>query len=134
MLTGSFGVVLGMLQDETKLHPSFMALEPLRPGHYWIVGAWIPFFVLNIGGEEFVWRSFVLPRQQAHFGRRAWLVNGILWWLFHAAFPWQVLFTLVPIALILPFIVQRRRSTWIGIVIHGAFGAAGFLVLAFGLV
>ncbi len=41
--------------------------------------------------------------------------------------------TLVPITLILPYIVQRRRSTWIGVVIHAAFGAMGFLALAFGL-
>jgi hypothetical protein len=53
--------------------------------------------------------------------------------LFHAAFPWQVLVTLVPITVILPYIVQRRRSTWIGVVIHTAFGAMGFLALAFGL-
>jgi hypothetical protein len=41
--------------------------------------------------------------------------------------------TLVPITLILPYVVQRRRSTWAGIVIHAGFGAMGFVVLAFGL-
>ena len=51
----------------------------------------------------------------------------------HAAFPRQVLLTLVPITLILPYIVQRRRSTWAGIVIHAGFGAMGFLALACGL-
>jgi membrane protease YdiL (CAAX protease family) len=110
-----------------------MAFEPLGPGRYWILGAWLPFFVLNIIGEEFVWRGVILPRQEVAFGGRAWLVNGILWLLFHAAFPWQVLLTLLPITLILPYVVQRRRSTWSGIVIHGGFGAVGFLVLAFGL-
>ena len=120
-------------QTGTSLHPSFMAFEPLGPGRYWILGAWLPFFVLNIVGEEFVWRGVALPRQEVAFGGRAWLVNGILWLLFHAAFPWQVLVTLVPITLILPYVVQRRRSTWVGIVIHAGFGAMGFLVLAFGL-
>ncbi len=56
-----------------------------------------PVFVLNIVGEEFVWRGVALPRQEVAFGGRAWLVNGILWLLFHAAFPWQVLLSLVPI-------------------------------------
>jgi hypothetical protein len=56
-----------------------------------------------------------------------------LWLLFHAAFPWQVLLTLVPITLLLPYVVQRRRSTWAGTVIHAGFGAIGFLALAFGL-
>jgi hypothetical protein len=35
---------------------------------------------------------------------------------------------------ILPAIVQFRRNTSIAIVIHGIFGAMGFLVLAYGLV
>jgi len=133
VLTGGIGAVLRMLQEEKNLHPSFMAFEPLGPGRYWILGAWLPFFVLNIVGEEFVWRGVALPRQEVAFGGRAWLVNGILWLLFHAAFPWQVLLTLVPITLILPYVVQRRRSTWAGLVIHTGFGAMGFLVLAFGL-
>ena len=133
VLTGGIGALLRMLQASEDLHPSFMAFKPLGPGRYWILGAWLPFFVVNIIGEEFVWRAVALPRQEIAFGERAWLVNGILWLLFHAAFPWQVLLTLVPITLILPYVVQRRRSTWTGIVIHAGFGAMGFLVLAFGL-
>ena len=133
VLTGGIGAALGMLQDKTKLHPSFMAFEPIGPGRYWILGAWLPFFVLNIVGEEFVWRGVVMPRQEVAFGGRAWLVNGILRLLFHSAFRWQVLLALVPITLILPYVVQRRRSNWAGIVIHGGFGAVGFLALAFGL-
>src|SRR5215510_4699098 len=35
---------------------------------YWILGAWLPFFVLNIVGEEFTWRGVALPRQEAAFG------------------------------------------------------------------
>jgi membrane protease YdiL (CAAX protease family) len=133
VLTGGIGAVLRVLQADQGLYPSFMAFEPLGPGRYWILGAWLPFFVLNIIGEEFIWRGVALPRQEVAFGERAWLVNGILWLLFHAAFPWQVLLTLVPITLILPYVVQRRRSTWAGVVIHAGFGAMGFLVLAFGL-
>jgi CAAX protease family protein len=127
------GGIVGLLPDKATLRLSFMTLEPLGPGRYWILGAWLPFFVLNIVGEEFVWRGVVLPRQEVAFGGRAWLVNGILWFLFHAAFPWQVLLTLVPITLILPYVVQRRRSTWVGVVIHAGFGGAGFLAIAFGL-
>lgn len=133
VLTGGIGSVFQMLHHTQSLHPSFMAFEPLGPGRYWILGAWLPFFVLNVVGEEFVWRGVVLPRQEVAFSGRAWLLNGILWWMFHAAFPWQVLLTLVPITLILPYVVQRRRSTWTGLVIHAGFGLVGFLALAFGL-
>jgi hypothetical protein len=113
VLTGGIGIALGPMAGGAKLHPSFMAFEPLSPGRYWILGAWL--------------------RQEAALGGRAWLVNGILWLLFHMAFPWQVLLTLVPITLILPYVVQRRRNTWAGVVIHAGFGATGFLVLACGL-
>jgi hypothetical protein len=40
--------------------------------------------------------------------------------------------TLLPITLILPWIVRRRRNTSVGIIIHGAFNAAGFIVVASG--
>ncbi|HEY2251609.1 MAG TPA: CPBP family intramembrane glutamic endopeptidase [Planctomycetaceae bacterium] len=133
VLTGGIGAALGRLQGQTNLHPSFMAFEPLGPGRYWILSAWLPFFALNIVGEEFVWRGFALPRQEAVFGGWAWLLNGLLWLLFHAAFPWQVLVTLAPITLILPYVVERRRCTWIGMVIHAGFGSMGFLIVAFGL-
>lgn len=53
--------------------------------------------------------------------------------LFHATFPWSVVVTLVPITFILPYIVQRTGSTWIGVMIHAGLGAAGFLALAFGV-
>jgi hypothetical protein len=43
ILTGGIGAVFRMLQDEQSLHPSFMAFEPLGPGRYWILGAWLPF-------------------------------------------------------------------------------------------
>jgi membrane protease YdiL (CAAX protease family) len=133
VLTGGIAAALGAIADGSKFHPSFMAFEPLGPGRYWILGAWLPFFALNIVGEELVWRAFMLPRQEVACGGKAWLVNGVLWLLFHAAFPWQVLVTLVPITLILPYIVQRRRNAWVGVAIHAWFGAAGFLILAFGL-
>jgi hypothetical protein len=51
------GGIVGLLPDKATLRPSFMTLEPLGPGRYWILGAWLPFFVLNIVGEEFVWRG-----------------------------------------------------------------------------
>jgi hypothetical protein len=67
VLTGGIGAALLMLQDGKNFHPSFMAFEPLGPGRYWILSAWLPFFVLNIVGEE-VWRGVTLPRREVAFG------------------------------------------------------------------
>ena len=67
--------------------------DPLTPDRYWILGAWFPFWVLNILGEEFSGGGVVLPRQEVALGRWAWLANGIGWLLFHLAFGPAILLT-----------------------------------------
>jgi membrane protease YdiL (CAAX protease family) len=132
VLTGSIVIILRGQLGITDWSPSFMALDPLTPGRYWILAAWLPFFVLNILGEELVWRGVVLPRQVAAFGTRAWLINGAGWLFVHVAFPWQVLLALLPTVFVVPYVVQRRGNTWTGVVIHAGLNGAGFLALAFG--
>lgn len=103
------------------------------PGwHASVFAAWIPLFVSNILGEELCWRGYLLPRQEAGLGHLAWLPNGVLWCLFHWSFGWAIMVTLLPITLLLPWIVQRRRNTSVGIVIHGVFNAAGFIAATSG--
>jgi len=103
LLSGGCVLFLRSLGQEQGLHPAFLAMEPVTPERAWTLGAWLPFFVLNILGEELVWRGVVLPRQQLVFGRCAWLVNGAGWWLMHIAFPWQVLLTPLPTVLVVPY-------------------------------
>jgi membrane protease YdiL (CAAX protease family) len=116
-----------------NLQPSFLRLEPLAPDRYWILAVWLPFFLINIMGEEFLWHGVMLPRQEAAFGRWAWLANGLGWLGFHVAFGPSVLFVLWPTTLIIPYIVQRQGNTWIGVLIHSALNGGGFLAIAFGL-
>jgi membrane protease YdiL (CAAX protease family) len=106
--------------------PWFLAESP--GWNAWVFVAWIPLFVTNIFGEELCWRGYVLPRQETAWGRAAWLGNGIPWCLFHWSLGWSILVMLLPITLLLPWIVQRRRNTWVGIMIHGGFNAAGFIL------
>jgi membrane protease YdiL (CAAX protease family) len=133
LLSGGCVVFLYSLGEEQGLHPAFMAMQPLTPERAWILGAWLPFFLLNILGEELVWRGVVLPRQELVFGRWAWLVNGTGWWLMHLAFPWQVLLTLLPTVFVVPYVAQRSQNTWVGIIVHAGLNGSGFLMLAFGL-
>lgn len=72
-------------------------------------------------------------RQEAVFGRWAWLANGAGWSLFHVAFGGAVFVALWPILFILPYVVQRRRNTWIGVIVHASPNGPGFLAVAFGL-
>jgi len=87
--------------------------------------------VLNIGGEELWWRGIILPRQELAFGKWAWLVNGILWDLFHffyhtnAANVVAYLIATIPIA----FVAQRTRNTWPGIIAHFVANSAALTVL-----
>lgn len=111
--------------------PWFLAQSP--GWHLWVFAAWIPLFVTNIIGEELCWRGYVLPRQEMALGRAACLANGIAWCSFHWSFGWPILVMLLPITLLLPWIVQRRRNTWVGIIIHAVFNAAGFVVVTSGI-
>ena len=133
-ICGLFGIAFAsaiILMLAREVDPVFRASpEFLRqpPGwHTWVFVAWIPLFISNILGEELCWRGYVLPRQEAAWGRKAWLLNGTMWCLFHWGFGWSVMLLLLPIALLLPWIVQRRRNTSAGILIHAIFNAAGFI-------
>lgn len=96
-------------------------------GNWWLVLFWLGWLVVNIGGEELLWRGYALPLQERVFGKYAWLVNGLCWnLLIHAFMRWNFL-TLMPSSLVIPYLVQRRRNTWVGICIHGI---GNLLVLA----
>src|SRR5262249_60212712 len=40
VLTGGIGAALRALADGARLHPSFLAFEPLGPRRYWNLGRW----------------------------------------------------------------------------------------------
>jgi membrane protease YdiL (CAAX protease family) len=113
--------------------PPFMSFEPLTPGRYWILLIWFPFWVLNIMGEEILWRGTMLPRQELAFGKWTWLFHGMGWGVFHIAFGWQLLITLLPILFVQSYVVQRRKNTWVGVIIHGVINGPTFLAIAFGI-
>ncbi len=124
----------GMLLGHVDQQPPFMRFEPLTPERVWLLALWLPFWVLNIMGEEILWRGVLLPRQEQTFGRWAWLVNSGGWLLFHLAFGWQLLILLLPILVIMPYVVQRRGNSWVGVLIHAGLNGAGFLAIAFGFI
>jgi membrane protease YdiL (CAAX protease family) len=114
-------------------HPHFMAVKPLGAGQYYILALWLPFFALNIVGEELWWRGFIQPRQEPVFGRTTWLVQGFLHGLFHVSFGLGVMFVLWPVVFSIPWAVQRSRNTSVGIVIHAGVNGPGFLAVTLGL-
>lgn len=91
---------------------------PLR-GAYWVVGVYFVFLTFfNILGEELWFRGYLLPRQELVWGRRTWLVHGVLWCLFHAPiYPWTIIY-LLPTTLTVSFAAQKCQSTWAGYLVH----------------
>ena len=102
-------------------------------GAWWVVAVWAVAFVINIGGEELLWRGYLLPRQEAVFGRWAWLLNGLLWVVAVHAFMWWNVVGLLPTGLVTPYLVQRYESTWAGIVVHGLGNALWLGLLVVGV-
>ncbi len=112
--------------------PPFMSFEPLTADRYWILLLWLPYWILNIMGEEILWRGVILPKQEPVFGKNAWLVNGMMWTVFHIAFGWQLLVTMLPVLFILPYVAQRRKNSWHGVIIHAVINGPSFIAIAFG--
>ncbi|MCC6397458.1 MAG: CPBP family intramembrane metalloprotease [Bacteroidetes bacterium] len=115
-------------------YASFLHMEKLKPEEYWLFLAWLPYFFFNIVGEEFLWRGYLLPRQASVLGRYAWLLNGFLWAVFHIGIGWRIAILLLPIEFVVPYVVQRRKNTWLGIIIHGVYNGSGFVMVALGVV
>lgn len=111
--------------DVTSGLETFLGVPVL--GNWYLVLFWLGWLIMNIGGEELLWRGYALPRQERKFGKYAWLVNGLCWNLVFHAFMWWNYVLLMPISLTIPFLVQRYKNTWIGIYIHGL---GNLLVLA----
>lgn len=128
------GVLFGIAR---LLDPKFLPIPPFMEvpsgNLWWIFLGWIPLYICNILGEELLWRGYVLPRQELVFGKSGWLVNAILWLLFHWSTSLPAMVLILPTTLIVPWMVQRRQNTWVGILIHGIFNAMGFIMTVTGL-
>ena len=134
VLSGLVMKGLVMLVGKFDHSPAFMSFEPLSKGRYWLLLVWLPYWVLNILGEEFLWRGVMLPRQEVAFGKYAWLIHGFGWGLFHIAFGWQLLITLLPLIFIQSYIVQKTKNSWVGVIMHGGLNGPSFIAICFGLI
>jgi membrane protease YdiL (CAAX protease family) len=76
----------------------------------------------------------MLPRQEVALGKNAWIFHGLGWGLFHIAFGWQLLITLVPLILIQSYVVQRTQNSWTGVIMHGGINGPSFIAISFGLI
>jgi membrane protease YdiL (CAAX protease family) len=126
-------IVVLIVGGKFESSPSFMFLEPLSGSRLWILAAWLPYWILNILGEEFLWRGVMFPRQELAFGKWTWLVHGLGWGIFHIAFGWHLFIILLPIIFIESWVVQKTRNSWNGVIIHAGINGPSFIAIALGL-
>jgi len=134
LLSGLIMTGLELLIGEFDHSPAFMSFDPLTKGRYWLLLVWFPYWILNILGEEFLWRGVMLPRQEVVFGKYTWIIHGFGWGLFHIAFGWQLLITLIPLIFIQSYIVQKTKNSWVGVIMHGGLNGPSFIAICFGLI
>jgi len=139
VLIGLIIVVSNWLANSTELFspieisPPFIKYEGLQEGQNWILIVWLPFFFFNIFGEELFWHGYILPRQELSHGKWAWMVNGLFWTMFHSVFGLSMVVVFLPLLFCIPYVVQKRKNTWIGIILHGFINGLGFLLISFKL-
>ena len=93
-------------------------------GQEFFSGNWLWFAVIvtmmifnTVLGEELLFRGLLLPRMRGAFGRWDWLVNGVLFGIYHLHLPWSIpANTLDTFFICYP--ASRYRSALIGICVH----------------
>ncbi len=102
-------------------------------GNWWIPLAYFFGWLFNILGEELLWRGYLMPRMELKWKKNAWIVNGVLWWFWHFFWKWNLVI-LLPTNLLIPLVVQKRKNTLIGIIVHGAMNFIPVIYLILGVV
>ena len=132
-LTGLMYLINARVWPQLPPHPVFMQIEALKPTQFYLLALWVPFFALNIIGEELWWRGFIQTRQEPVFGAGTWVLQGLLHLAFHASFGPGVMFVLLPVVFVIPWAVQRTSNTSVGMFVHAAINGPAFLAVTLGL-
>jgi uncharacterized protein len=105
-----------------------------------LVGAWgilflnVIMLVFNTFlGEELLFRGVLLPRMAGVFGKGDWVMNGILYGLYHLHQPWGWPSYVLDWSLFFALPSRLTRSTWFGIAAHSG-QTVFFTVLILGFV
>ena len=103
-------------------------------GNWWFLIITVVLHSTALLGEEFLWRGYVLPRQEKTYGKWAWLVNGLLWgYLLHSFMKWNFI-AFLPSMLITPYIAQRTKNTWVSLLIHGIPNTILWIIIFTGII
>jgi uncharacterized protein len=106
---------------------SFAELLTSAEGHDALRDAWGLFALIvvmqlcnTVIGEELLFRGLLLPRMRGAFGRFDWVVNGVIFGLYHLHMPWAIPSATVAGVFLFAYPTRRFHSAWMGIAIHSA--------------
>ena len=103
------------------------------PGNWLLLIVTIILHTTAMIAEEFMWRGYILPRQEANYGKYAWVINGLLWgYLVHFAMRWNFI-SFLPSMLVTPFIAQKTKNTWASLMVHGIPNTVVWILLLTGI-
>jgi membrane protease YdiL (CAAX protease family) len=105
-----------------------------------IVGSWgilILYIICAIFntflGEELLFRGLLLPRMNKVFGKFDWLVNGIIFGIYHIHQPWGIPSTIILSSFIFALFTKIFKCTWYGVILHSG-QSIFFIIIMIGLV
>lgn len=102
-------------------------------GAWWIVGLALISSIFNYFlGEELLFRGVLLPKMNGVFGKYDWVVNNLLFALYHLHKPVFIIAFMID-GLSMTFLSKRFKSNWFAIFIHGFEGIV-LMVLVLGVV
>lgn len=121
-----------MIDMANNLTPGVLFEMPLL-GKWWLIGVYFIGWLLNIVGEEFWYRGWMLPRQEIAFRKKAWIINGLMFNFQHTFQPWNML-AMLPGSLFLSYAVQRQGKTWMSIFWHGVLNISLLIFIIQGVI
>jgi membrane protease YdiL (CAAX protease family) len=98
-------------------------------GNYLTLVLFSALILLNVVSEEFLWRGYLLPRQELQHGKNTWWIHGIQWTCFHWFKPWDLL-AILPGALVYGWLCTKTQSMIPGLVLHLGLNGLGIFLMA----
>jgi membrane protease YdiL (CAAX protease family) len=121
-----------LIDPTTHLTKGVLFEMPLS-GKWWLIIVYLIGWFLNIVGEEFWYRGWMLPRHEVAFGKYSWIVNGLMFNFQHIYLPWNLL-AMLPGSLFVSYAVQRQQKTWTSIIWHGFVNFSLFIFIIQGVI
>lgn len=94
-------------------------VAPMLEGAWWFLALFMVLSLFNVFlGEEFLFRGILLPRMSGVFGRFDWVMNGVLFGLYHVHQPWDTAGIMLLGGISLSLAPRLFKSIWLGIIPH----------------